>query len=207
MIGIVLADPNELKSIEWKIEKEETINQFKIYHFVINDKKVVLIFSGIGIVNAAAATQQLINSFKITKIINFGAVGGYGNDINVYDLIIPKRIYFHDVFTPWYPKGQTPGEKEWYDNLENNSNYNLASGNSFVSNIDDIKEINKNYNAAIFDMEAAAVFQIAHKNNLPCLAVKVISDIVGTNNIPVEDINTRIKNAGKKASIEVVKYI
>lgn len=207
MIGIILADPNELKSIGWKHHTKEKINQFDVYHFDICGESVVMFFSGIGIVNAAAATQQLISTFKPSKIINFGAVGGYGKDLALYDVIIPKKIYFHDVYTPWYKNGQTPGEKEFYENLLHTNETNLASGNSFITNEETIKKISQEFNVSIFDMECAAIFQVAHKNNVPCFTLKVISDIIGKNLETVEAINQRIEKAGKIASNEVIKYI
>jgi nucleoside phosphorylase len=99
MIGLLIADKNESKKIPFPYK--ETI---KTKHFVFNvyntpKDELVVCHAGIGLVNAAAATQALIDNFDISLIYNYGAVGG-GDKVNVYDLIIPYKIYYFDIVTP-----------------------------------------------------------------------------------------------------------
>ncbi len=205
MIGILIADSNEINSFPFKIKEQKQINQF---NFTVFENDVVAIHSGIGIANAAAATQELISSFLVSEIINYGAVGA-NKHLNVYDIVTPAKIFFHDVVTPWYKRGQTPGEKEFYTNaLSSYKNNNLASGSSFVTNKEDIKSIKVELDVDIFDMETAAIAQIADKNNIPLKVIKVVSDSIGhTDTSKVEDINTRIEKAGKIAFEEMLKQI
>lgn len=202
MIGIIVADPNEIHSLGQKPTKTVKAQQFTIEEYTINGKQIAIIFSGIGIANSAAATQAII-AYGATELINYGAVGAIKNDdIKVYDLVAPKTITYHDVITPWYQRGQTPGEEASFTNALVDSkikDYNLASGSSFVFDEQEMIKISKEMNVHIFDMECAAIAQIAHKNNIELKVIKCISDVVGDNNVAVEDINNRIKNAGLKA--------
>lgn len=204
MIGIIVADENELRTFPWKIKEKKQVNQFI---FTIYDNDIVTVHSGIGIANAASATQQMISSFKVQKIYNYGAVGGNQN-INVYDIITPSKIFYHDVITPWYQRGQTPGEAEFYKNsLSSNKNNNLASGSSFLANEEDIKNISLELNVDIFDMETAAIAQVCSKNHVPLEVIKCVSDAIGVTDTQLEDINTRIAKAGELAFEKMLEII
>ncbi len=203
MIGILVADPNEINDFPFAVLETKEINQFKFSIF----KNFVAVHSGIGIANAAAATQELISSFNVTEIINYGAVGG-NSKVKLYDIITPEKIFFHDVVTPWYKRGQTPGEKEFFTNsLSTDKNNNLASGSSFIDNAEMMESISTELNVDIFDMETAGIAQIAEKNNVKLSVIKVVSDSIGITETNVENINDRIKNAGKIAFDEMLKKL
>ncbi|MGL5643602.1 MAG: hypothetical protein ACRCW3_02400, partial [Metamycoplasmataceae bacterium] len=123
--GLIIADPNEIHASDLKFFKESQIDSLTFIHYQWKDIEIIAIESGIGIVNAAMMTQKLIDNFNVEKILNYGAVGGT-NRIKLFDVIIPNRFYFHDVKTPWYPRGQTPGERQFWNNgFENTSNINI----------------------------------------------------------------------------------
>jgi nucleoside phosphorylase len=67
--------------------------------FLYKSKKIVIVKSGIGTSLAAACTELFIHKFKPTKVFNYGAVGG-SDKVKQFDVIIPSRIYYHDVITP-----------------------------------------------------------------------------------------------------------
>lgn len=206
MIGIIVADKHELNKFEFPLIEKKTINQFEYSIYEINHKQVVVVHSGIGIVNAAAAAQALINNFDIKEIISYGAVGG-DTTTDVYEIVIPNKIYFYDVKTPWYAFGQTPGEKEYYNNALEGTHKHLASGNSFLYDLDEIANIQKQIKVHIFDMETAAIAQIASKNNVPIKVVKCVSDVIGSTEVELENINDRITKAGKLAFKYILKLI
>ncbi|MGL5357828.1 MAG: 5'-methylthioadenosine nucleosidase [Metamycoplasmataceae bacterium] len=203
-IGLIIADPEEINKINFpKIEEQE---KFSIYK--INDNtNMVVVNSGIGLVNAAAATQELIDKFNITFLLNYGAVGASGDKLNLFDVIIPQRIYCHDAITPWYPRGVIPGEKPFFSNFITKDKINLSSGNSFISDIKVIKDINEYYQANLFDMETYAYAAICNKQNIPFLTIKGISDIIEKTEKDIEKINENISFASEKALIELSKFI
>ncbi len=196
MIGILIADINELKNIEY--DSKHKIGKYELLQK--GDK--VFMHTGIGIANAAAATQKLID-YGVTELWNYGAVGAY-KDHEVYEIVIPEKILYHDVHTPWYKRGQTPGEKEYYTNALKGVGV-LASGSSFVADEEYMRKAKEELGATIFDMETAAIAQIADKNNIPLKVVKVVSDVIGKETKELEDINKRIENAGKLALNEILK--
>ena len=204
MIGIIVADSNEINKFPFDIKETKKISQFS---FTVFTNNLVVVHSGIGIANSAAATQSLIDNFKVTEIINYGAVGG-NKHVAVYDLITPKKIFYHDVTTPWYKRGQTPGEKEFYLNvLSSSKNNNIGSGSSFITSKETIDLVKKELDIDIFDMEVAAIAQIADKNNVPLKVIKCVSDSIGHTDDELGNINERIEEAGKKAFERMLEEI
>lgn len=207
MIGIIVADENEISKFDFPLKEKKIIGQFTFNIFDIDSKEVVLVHSGIGIANAAAATQELISSLNVKEIYNYGAVGG-DKTLEVFDLIAPKKIYYHDVITPWYKRGQTPGENEYYyNNISLKKNNNLASGSSFLADYKVIEDIQRDLDVNIFDMETSAMAQIAHKNNIPLNVIKCVSDLVGKDSTKLGDINSRIEKAGLIAFNKTIELI
>ena len=115
-------------------------------------------------------------------------------------MIIPHKFFYYDVITPWYKFGQVPNEKEYYLNsFSDHNNINIASGHSFIDDLEQIKKIKEKIDVDIFDMESCAIAQVCHKNNIPFYCVKAVSDIIGNNLLSKRDINERIHIASKKA--------
>ena len=202
MIGIVIADIHEFSNIDIKKKKKSKYNSFSFYE----DKNYVFVNSGIGIAQAAAATQALIDKYKIKKIVNFGAVGAT-NKHKINEIIIPKKIYYYDVLTPWYEFGQVPNQPKFFINSFKNTKYNLATGMQFLTNKNEVKKIQKEIDVTIFDMECAAIAQIAHNNKIPIYVVKVVSDIIGDNDKSLNKINSKIKKASSDIFDDVKKII
>lgn len=167
-----------------------------------NDFEFILAHSKIGLINAAMTAQILISHFNVKVIWNYGAVGSTNLNLNIYDIVIPEKIYFGDVTTPWYAFGQTPQEKEFYlNNLQNDKNIsvNIASTNSFLSDKTQIDYIQQHINVEIFDMEIAAIAQVCFSNNVELKSLKYISDVIGKEKISIDNINKIIEKGAKNA--------
>ncbi|MCC3160997.1 MAG: hypothetical protein K4H23_04790 [Mollicutes bacterium PWAP] len=202
--AIIVADENEIKKINLKVIETKKIFQF---NFKILENNIIFVHSGIGVVNAGAAMQSLIENFNILEIWNYGAVGAYKNH-EIYEVVIPKKFILGDVTTPWYPQGQTPGELPFYkNNIKQCSKTNIVTTNSFIFEEKVMKNFKNNLNSTIFDMETAAYAQIAFKNNIPFNVVKCVSDVVGSDVENNDDINNRIKKSGLIAYKKMIELI
>ncbi|XP_060675649.1 bark storage protein A [Ziziphus jujuba] len=58
----------------------------------VHDKKVIYVRCGIGMVNAAAATQQMVDLFNVAGIVHFGIAGNVNNSMSIGDVSIPKQL-------------------------------------------------------------------------------------------------------------------
>lgn len=191
---IILADKHEKQKIDLPLLEEK--DNYQVFSFKKN--KLIFYYSGIGLINAAAELQKAIILFNPKVVINYGAVGGT-NKTKLFDLVIPNKFFCHDAQTPWYSRGVIPGEKQYYQNLFSNSNLNISSGNNFINKLQEVKEINKDYEVDLFDMESFSYALVSKKNNVPFLSIKCISDIIGSTTSNLEKINNNINKASYKA--------
>ncbi|KAL0403581.1 UNVERIFIED_CONTAM: 5'-methylthioadenosine/S-adenosylhomocysteine nucleosidase [Sesamum radiatum] len=58
----------------------------------VEGKKVIYMRCGVGLVNAAAATQQMVDHFYIKGLIHFGISGNTNSSLSIGDVSIPKQF-------------------------------------------------------------------------------------------------------------------
>ena len=99
MIGIMAAMHEELNRIVASLKNvsEETVGRKQVYLGEINQKKVVVVFSGWGKVAAATTSTMLIERYAIKQLIFTGVAGGVQPHLNVGDIIIGKTFVQHDM--------------------------------------------------------------------------------------------------------------
>lgn len=164
-------------------EAKGIINDFKLVFskpFILyQNKNNLLAITKVGKVNAAFVISYLIAKYKIDRLINLGFAGANGN-FNVGDTYIVDKATYHDFDATifGYKMGQVPKLPEYYQSDQSlvrkliYPKANLFTGDRFMT-----EESEDNY---LIDMEATALFQVAHLNNLPLISIKVVSDIIGS---------------------------
>ncbi len=197
MIGIIGAMEEEVEILKSSIENRETIQIAHVifYKGNIEDKQVVLAQSGIGKVNAAITATLLIKEFKPDLIINTGSAGSVDSELNIGDIIISNKVYYHDVNATafGYKLGQVPSMPEFYEtdskliDLAKSSIEQLdlngivgevATGDSFIGSIDQRKVIKSNFpTASVVEMEAGAIAQTCYQYNVPIIVTRAVSDL------------------------------
>lgn len=195
MLGIIVALQSETDSLSKYFNKlhKISINGFNGYLCEVLNTNVVIIYSGVGISNAAAAVMSLINNFSVTNIINIGSAGSVSNKLPPKNIFIPESVQYVDVDATGfgYRINQVPHEPESFDcsnklNLllkeiikeyqPNFINGSLGTSNSFV-NKNNINKFNIG-NVLACDMEACGISQICYKNNVNFSCVKIVSDSI-----------------------------
>ena len=156
------------------------------------ENKVILQKSGIGKVNAAIQTVEMIRQYKPDVIISSGCAGGNGDDVNVQDVVVSSELAYHDVYcgtaidsTTVY--GQVQGLPARYQAdpyllekamLTGAKPGLIVTGDWFVDSKDKMREIIGHFpEAKAVDMESCAIAQTCYINNVPFLSFRVISDI------------------------------
>lgn len=221
MIGIIGAMDIEIDKLISNLDNKKVnkIAFLEFYTGVLYNKDVVIVKSNEGKVNFAIATQLLISNFNINCILNVGVAGALAKSLNIYDIAISKdTVEFDQDVTPLgYEKGYTFGINEIYVNADEmlskkiesviqNLNFNYVIGTIISSDkfvVDESeKEILKNrFNAIAVDMESASINHVAKLNNVPFLAIRVISD--SGNNIEYRKF---VNNAAENISKIIKKY-
>ena len=80
-IGIIVAMDKELQQLRPLFPEDQ----------------VILQKSGIGKVNAAIQTVEMIRQYKPDCIISSGCAGGHGEDIDLQDVVVSSELTYHDV--------------------------------------------------------------------------------------------------------------
>ena len=161
------------------------------------EDQVILQKSGIGKVNAAIQTVEMIRQFQPDCIISTGCAGGNGDDINVQDVVVSTQLAYHDVYCGeaigHSVYGQVQGLPPRFDAdpslLEKALSLSLpkgvkvhpgliVTGDWFVDTKDKMREIVGHFpEAKAVDMESCAIAQTCYINRVPFISFRVISDI------------------------------
>lgn len=197
-IGIIGAMEVEVSSLKQHMDNMKITRRasMEFCEGIIEDKKVIVVRSGIGKVNAAVCTQILIDEFHVDAVINTGIAGSLNADINIGDIVLSTDLIQHDMNAVafGYPIGQIPQMEEFSFKSDDalralaanackavNSDIEvfegrIASGDQFVADQNTKDFIVKNFQAYAVEMEGAAIAQTAYLNDVPFLVIRAISD-------------------------------
>ncbi len=74
----------------------------------IDDRPVVIAWTGVGKVNAAMVTTLLIEHFEPAQVLFTGIAGAVDPNLEPGDIVIAKQTAYHDMGS-WWPEGIEPG--------------------------------------------------------------------------------------------------
>ena len=197
-IGIIGAMEVEVAILKEKMEDVRIIKKASMdfYEGILAGKKVVVVRSGIGKVNAGICAQILADVFSVDAIINTGIAGSLNKNINIGDIVLSTDVVQHDMDATGfgYRKGQIPQMPVFFFNADDNLRRlaaevckevnpdiqvfegRIASGDQFVCDQDVKIRIVSEFSAYATEMEGAAIGQAAYLNEIPFLVVRAISD-------------------------------
>ncbi len=132
-IGILGAIPQEVNGIINQLINStiHTIGNRTYYEGKLGQQKVVVVYSRIGKVAAAATVATLLLEFKVSKIAFIGVAGGIHPDVKVGDVVIATNLLQYDMdASPLRPKFEIPllgktyfdTDKEWSETTKNHVN-------------------------------------------------------------------------------------
>lgn len=193
-IGIIGPSEDEiLPFIEQMVNKKVESNaMLKFYIGKFNNIDVVALYCGVCKVNAAIATQILIDKFNVTNIILTGVAGAIDSRLNIGDTVISTEVAYHDVgdgilteYHPWmdsiYFKCDssllTLSRRVLVENIFPQKIYfgKIVTGEAFISK-NGRREIIEKYNPLCVDMETASIAHVCYVNNTSFIAIRSITD-------------------------------
>ena len=198
MIGIIFAMKEELDEFLKLVNNIEEKKIFDLTFYLCNleDKKLVLVESGVGKVNAARTTQVLIDKMNVDFVFNIGVAGSVSESVNVLDIVIGTKQVQHDFdITAFnHEKGYIPNvgvyissDNKLLDiarNIKTEANIHegvIASGDIFVTEPEMSRKIFNKFNALAVEMEGASIAQVCYLCNIPYLVIRSISDSPNAN--------------------------
>ena len=156
--------------------------------------EAVVVQCGVGKVNAALCVQILCDCYQVTHVVNTGIAGSLCAELDIGDLVISRDAMYHDVDVHafGYPIGKVPGMPVQYeaDNTLAALAYEaaeaihpghvrmgrIASGDQFVCEKALKEHIVSVTGALCTEMEGAAIAHAAHRNGVPFVIIRAISD-------------------------------
>lgn len=92
-IGIVSAFGAEADILvaETKGRRTHTIHGKRFTTGVLRGNRVVIVLSGVSIVNSTMVTQQMLDHFRVERLVMSGIAGGVNPDNHVGDVTVPDR--------------------------------------------------------------------------------------------------------------------
>lgn len=198
-IGIIGAMSVEVEALK-KEMTQLTVSEYAgmvFYNGVLEGVPAVVVFCGVGKVNAAMCVQILVDRFDVTHIVNTGVAGSLCVELDIGDFVIGSEAIYHDFtcgdLNPAYVVGQVPGlsvRSFPADNALVQLAFNaaqsvypdhskigiVASGDQFISKKNVKQQIIANTGALCTEMEGAAIAHSAWRNQIPFVIIRAISD-------------------------------
>lgn len=155
---------------------------------------------GMGLVNAAATTQCLIDVAQPDAVLFSGIAGNLNPDLHINDIVLGETLRYLD--TDMRLVGQwKPQTEEFHSDPElialaeaaldgmgiHHVNGVIASGNYFVDSPEAVERVIRETHADAVEMEGAAVAHVAARNDVPALVIRAMSDNADTD---YEDFKT-----------------
>lgn len=192
-VGIICAGDEELEPFLSAIKNDKIYEKamLKFHEGRIGDITVVALFSGVCKVNAAIATQILIDCFGVTAVINSGTAGAIDEKLNIFDTVIATECCYHDVsqdiLTEFHPWMKTVFFESSASLLEQSKNAvsrlglhnvycgRMVTGEAFIMDYGREKII-REYSPLSVDMETASIAHACYVNGIPFLSIRCITD-------------------------------
>ena len=193
-VGIICAGDSEVAPFLPIIEDCKTSEKamLKFYEGKIEGVDIVTLFSGVCKVNAAIATQILIDTYHVDLVINAGVAGGMDPKLDIFDTVIATEVAYHDVheeilteFHPWMENVFFKADEELLRLSEKAvakliTDYRIVwgrmvTGEAFITD-EGREEINERFVPLTVDMETGSIAHVCYVNQIPFIAIRSITD-------------------------------
>ena len=215
MIGIIAAMDSEVEAIETLLEHKELkhLSGIKMIQGMIQNKRVMVLKSGVGKGNAVMATTILLENYRIEKIINIGTAGGLKKEQSILDAVVSTQVVQHDFDTSPIDGSEGIGlyfdaDKKLYELCkkvleEMNVCVHcglVASGDQFIAREEQLSILEKRFpNAGCAEMEAGAIAQVCSHYHVPFVVLRSLSDVAHKENSHM-DFAAYVKHAANRSA-------
>lgn len=185
------------------------------YVNTIKDVSVYVKVLGVGKVNAAFQTADAVHDVQPDLIVNVGVAGGLADDLDRGSVAIGTEYVQVDMKTliPENSPVISPTPIYLLDGIINVAKKSdisfragrIATGDFVLYENKKRKAIKKEFNPIAFDMETAAVAQVATAKNIDFIGIRSFSDMANKKTIGLLSKKINIDSSEKKLREEVFK--
>ncbi|HUB82553.1 MAG TPA: hypothetical protein VMB03_27335 [Bryobacteraceae bacterium] len=164
--------------------QEQTSPSGEYFFANAGPERVLFFHGGWGKVAAAASTQSVIDRFHPARLVNLGTCGGVEGRIHRFAIVAVDRVVIYDIAEamgdsqeaidaysttlPLPARFPTPALKATMYSADRDL---TAAG---------LREIDPRYHPTVVDWESGAIAWVAHKNGVPLLILRGVTDLVST---------------------------
>lgn len=187
----VIAMNNEAECVVSNLENavESTLFGRRIVRGTLNGEDALVVVSGVGKSNAAAATQLAIQETGTKRIFNLGVSGGLDPAMKVgeiYEVADAVQYDFDLVQINGTEMGTLNERDTPFIPCKAEGRFaakTLGTGDRFNDNADD-SALLKKLGASLRDMEGAAIAHVCETAGVEFVSYKCISDVEGSGSMP-----------------------
>lgn len=181
---------------------------------------------GMGLVNAAATTQRLIDAYRPDAVIFSGIAGNLNTHLHINDVVLGGTLRYLDtdmrLVGQWAPGTEDAPVEEFHsdDRLLALADAALsemgithitgiiASGNYFVDSPEQVEKTIRDTGADAVEMEGAAVAHVAARNGVPALVIRALSDNADTDYEVFREFDiTEYANTAARLAVNILKRL
>lgn len=200
-IGVIVAMDKEWTQIKSLLNHchTESHNNKSFVIGTIGENEIITMQCGIGKVNSAIGTVEMINRYSPDLVVSTGVAGGANSAVNVGDVVVGSTYAYHDAYCgSECERGQLQGLPPYFSasdvliNKALHTDHNqkihsglIVSGDWFVDSRDKMLSIVSDFPEAMaVDMESCSIAQTCYIYNVSFIAFRIISDM------PLKENNT-----------------
>lgn len=170
--GIVIALPEELSTLT-----KQKLGKGSVFAL---SGKILLAYSGVGALNAKAASELLVKE-GVNCLISWGCAAGLDPNLHPGDLVLAnscvdaEQVAFELENVNWFGEVQAILSGHLSSKVQIGK---LAESKSLVPSSVDKLHLNQATQAVALDMESVTIARVAKAHGLPFLAIRAIADPV-----------------------------
>lgn len=188
--------------------------------------EVAATVGGMGLVNAAATTQYLIDLCHPDAVIFSGIAGNLNKALHVNDIVLGGTLRYLDtdmrLVGQWKPGTPDHQATEFHSDprlLEaadaaldemgiTHITGTIASGNYFVDTPEQVEAVIAATGADAVEMEGTAVAHVAARNDVPALVIRALSDNADTDYEEFRTFDiTEYANTAARLAVNIVRRL
>jgi len=186
---------------ETKVSQLSKIQHSKEYQ----PQPIIFFHQGWGKIAAAGATQYVIDRWQPDLLINLGTSGGFAGFIEKYAIVLAEKTIVYDIieqmgdFNEHIAHYATDIDLSWLTEPYPQKVVRtlLVSGDRDLV-VEEIPQLQEKYCAVAGDWESGAIAWVAARNNVRCLILRGVTDLVGGDRGEAYDGNFDIFEEGAR---------
>nr|CAD1843384.1 unnamed protein product [Ananas comosus var. bracteatus] len=175
----------------------------------IGKDKLIMVMTGLSMLNAGLATQLLLSLFEIKGVVHFGIAGNANPELQIGDVTIPQ-YWAHTGLWSWQGT-KLPKCANSTTCLPRNPKVvrvdRGCSANTFVDNAAYRQFLRSKFDVTPVDMESAAVALVCRQLEKPFVAIRALSDLAGGGSAQSNEADVFAPLAAQNAVDVVLKFL